>query len=369
MTGKTNDTSKASSLLGRLEAALKHRIAWLTDERRDLLGAPTGAPALIVVLGREHYTERRRSYPIHSRRDLEAVLAQDLAHAPDTLTLIGDPEQDKREVSFFELRPNVLEKVGSALWLLPESALLARTLPAGRVASIERDGYRYFLSASGASQPAGGMVATPELFALAIGLAAGQGEGALQLDREAAAGRLPRGMRALPTSAWLRLRRPSRVRQPQVEWRAVAMAAGAGLAAYLALASGYLLWTREAREAELESLGAEVESLLAAQRQVDRLAAQRAGLDKVWRDRADTYEIWRIAGLAWGKGAQLTAIELKDFELTLRGKASVATDVLALIDQSPGVKDAKFSAPVRSGRDGLEEFVISLTLVRETQGG
>jgi len=367
MTGTTHDTATASSTLGRLEAALKRRIAWLTDERRDLLGTPTAIPALIVVLGREHYTERRRNYPIHSRRDLEAVLAQELAQAPDTLALIGDPEQDKREVSFFELRPGVLEKVGSALWLLPESALLARTLPAGRVASIERDRYRYFLSASGASQPAGGMVATPELFALAIGLAAGQG--ALQLDREAAVERLTRGMRALPPSAWLRLRRPSRVRQSQVEWRSVAMVAGAGLAAYLALASGYLLWTRDAREQELEALGAEVETLLAAQRQVDRLAAQRAGLGQVWRDRADTYQMWRIAGLAWGKGAQLTAIELKDFELTLRGKASVATDVLAALDQAPGVKEAKFSAPVRSGRDGLEEFVISLTLVREAQGG
>lgn len=368
MTGTTHDTATASSTLGRLEAALKRRIAWLTDERRDLLGTPTAIPALIVVLGREHYTERRRHYPIHSRRDLEAVLAQELAQAPDTLTLIGDPEQDKREVSFFELRPGVLEKVGSALWLIPESALLAGTLPAGRVASIERDGYRYFLSATGASQPAGGMVATPELFALAIGLAAG--EGALQLDRQAVAGRLTRGMRALPPSAWLRLRRPSRLRQPAMEWRAVATVTGVGLAAYLALASGYLLWTRQAREAQLEALGAEVESLLAAQREVDRLVAQRAGLGKVWRDRADTYQMWRIAGLAWGKAAQLSAIELKDGDLTLRGRAPVATDVLAVLDQGVGVTGAKFSAPVRSGRDGLEEFVISMKLVRqEAEGG
>lgn len=352
---------------GRLEAALKRRIVWLTDERRDLLGAATTGHALVVVLGREHYTERRRKYPIHSQRDLEAVLAQELTHAPETLTLIGEPAQDKREVTFFELRPDALQKVGSAVWLLPESALLARTLPAGRVASFERYGYRYFLSATGASQPSGGMVATPELFALAMGLDAG--EGALQLDRQAAAKRLTRGMRALPPSAWLRLRRPSRLRQSQIEWRFMATVAGVGLAAYLALASGYLLWTRETREAQLEALGGEVESLLAAQREVDRLAAKRAGLGKVWGDRADTYHMWRIAGMAWGRGAQLSAIELKDRDLTLRGRAPVATDVLAVLDQSAGVAGAKFSAPVRGGRDGFEEFVISMKLVREDVAG
>jgi hypothetical protein len=176
-------------------------------------------------------------------------------------------------------------------------------------------------------------------------------------------------MRALPPSAWLRLRSPSRQRKPKIEWRAVATLAGVGLAAYLALASGYLLWSREAREAELDALGAEVETLLAAQRQVERLVAQRAGLGKVWDDRADSYQIWQIAGLAWGKGAQLTAIELKDGDLTLRGRAPVATDVLAVLDAGVGAAGAKFSAPVRGGRDGLEEFVISLKLVRQEGGG
>jgi hypothetical protein len=149
------DTSDQATAGGRLREALQRRIVWLTDQRRDLGGESSSAAALVAVLGREHYIERRRKYPIHSRRDLEAVLRQELAQAPPTLTLIGEPDQEKREVTFFELRPGVLEKVGRALWLVPESAALARTLPRGRVASVERDGYRYFLSANGASQPAG----------------------------------------------------------------------------------------------------------------------------------------------------------------------------------------------------------------------
>jgi hypothetical protein len=362
-----DDTEDRVAAGGRLSEALRRRTVWLTDQRRDLTGAPNEAAALVAVLGREHYVERRRRYPIHSRRDLEAVLRQELAQAPPTLTLIGEPDQEKREVTFFELRPGTLERLGRAIWLVPESAALARTLPRGRVASVERDGYRYFLSANGASQPAGGTVATAELFALAAGL--DSGEAPLALERADLAARLSQGLRSLPADAWLRLRLPSARRRAPFEWRRIATVAGIALASYLALGSGYLMLTRESREARLEELGPEVDSLLAAQRELDLLAARRAGLEKVLEGRSNTYELWRVVGLAWTNGARLSAIELEDFELTLRGSAPTATDVLAALDQSPGVEGARFSAPVRGGKGGLEDFAITLTLAREADSG
>ena len=333
---------------GRLGTALRQRIAWLTDARRNLSGVATEAPVLVVVLGREHYLERRRRYPIHSQRDLDAVLKQELAHAAPTLTIVGEPEQDKREVAFYELRPGVLEKVGRAVWLVPESAILSRTLPKGRVASVDRDAFRYFLASTGASQPAGGTVASAELFAMATGLDGV--ERPIMLDREQAAERIAAGLRTLSPRVWLRLRRPAASAQAKVNWRAVATAAGIGLVAYLALASGYLLFTTHSREAKLATLGPEVESLLDAQREVDALAAQREGVQKVLAGRADTYELWRIVGIAWSKGASLNAVELRDFELTLRGSAASATEVLAALDAAPGVDGARFSAPVRGAK-------------------
>ena len=366
MTNVTETADRAAAG-GRLHGALLRRIVWLTDQRRDLAGDPSSAAALVAVLGREHYIERRRRYPIHSRRDLEAVLRQELAEAPPTLTLIGEPDQEKREVSFFELRPGVLERVGRAIWLVPESTALAGTLPRGRVASIERDGYRYFVSANGASQPAGGTVATAELFALAAGL--DSGEAPLSLGRADLVSRLPQGLRSLPADAWLRFRQPSAGRRRPLEWRRIATVAAVALASYLAFASGDLVLTRESREARLEELGPEVDSLLDAQRELDLLAERQAGLDEMLEGRAETYRLWRVVGTAWASGARLSAIELEDFELTLRGSAPAATDVLAALDQSPGVAGARFSAPVRSGKGGLEDFAITLTLAREADNG
>ena len=255
----------------KLARLLADRVAWLTDQRRDADGRPSAAPALVVLLGREHYIERRRRYPITAWRDLDAVLRQELVGAPPTLTLVSPVRDDQREVTLFELKAGVLDQVGRAVWLVPESLALARTLTAGEIACVDRAGFRYFVAANGVSQPASGALATAELFALASGLDVGV---ASQFDATSLRGRLLNGLRRLPADAWLRLRVPSQRVRLQVDWKPVLTVAGAALVGYLALASGYLTFTRQAREAELQDLGGEVETLLTAQRDVDRMLAE-----------------------------------------------------------------------------------------------
>ena len=89
---------------GRLRQALARRIVWLTDGRRDASGATTRSRALVAVLGREHYSERRRQYPILSRRDLDDVLKQELAGAPPTLAVVSAARDDRREVTFLRVQ-------------------------------------------------------------------------------------------------------------------------------------------------------------------------------------------------------------------------------------------------------------------------
>jgi hypothetical protein len=350
----------------RLRDMLGKRVVWLTDERRDASGSPSRAPALVTVLGREHYVERRRQYPILSRRDLDGVLAQELAGAPPTLTAVLPAHDDKREVAFFEIRPAALERAGPCVWVVPESLALAATLPAERVATVERQGLRYFLAADGTSQPSGGAVTSADLFALAAGLDATNG---ITISGDGLHARLVEGLGRLPAETWLRFRTPSLRPRLEFEWKPVATMAGVGLVAYLALASGYLTLTRNARESELAGLGGEVDKLLVAQHDVDRMLAEQSGVAAVMADRRNTYRLWQVVAVAWSKGAVLTAVELKDATLTLRGNAAVATDVLAAVDAVPGFADAKFSAPVRQVNGNREEFTVTLTMQPEAGRG
>ena len=351
---------------GRLRQALARRIVWVTDGRRDASGHTTRSPALVAVLGREHYSERRRQYPILSRRDLDGVLKQELAGGPPTLAVVSAARDDKREVTFFEFKPEVLSQVAPAFMLVPESLALAATLPAGRVATVERAGFRYFLASGGVSQPEGGAVTSAELFAMAAGLDASD---AVTITGEWLHDRIVAGLRQIKPETWRQLRTPSLDQRIEIDWRPLATMAGIGLVAYLALGSGYLAVTRESREQELAGLGGEVEKLLVAQRDVDRMLSEQAGLAAVMADRRNTYRLWQVVSVAWSKGAQIKSVELRDATLTIRGDATVATDVLAAIDAIPGFADAKFSAPVRGGRSGREDFSLVVTMQPEANRG
>lgn len=357
--GQAAGAARLRDWQGRLRTWLGRHIVWLTDARRDGLGAVSTAAAVVLVLGREHYVERRRQYPVRSWRDLHRVLKLELADSPGTLTLIGPLHDDRREVTFYEPRAGSVERVGRALWVVPETAPLAAALAPADVVAVDRDGFRYFLAGSGQSQPAGGAIPTAELFALAVGAG---GERPISVwDREESRMRLLSGLRRMPPDAWLRLLRPSLEARWQVAWKPLATLAAGGLVVYLVLASAWLAGAQRARAGALEALGPEVETLLGTQREVQRLEVEQRAIGEILAGRHDTYEVWRLAAEIWRRGAILTGLQLADTRLTLRGTAPDATDVLAAIAAAPGVADARFSAPVRREAAG-EEFAISLTL-------
>lgn len=346
-------------LKNRLRVALGRRIVWITDSRRDAFGQASRAPVLVAVIGREHYTERRKTYPVRGWRDLGRVLDLELAGAPPTLALIGALAEDRREVVLYELAPTALEQAGRSVFLVPESLLVAATLPAQRVAMVDRDGLKYFVAASGVSQVAGGAVVTARLFAIAAGM--DEENPALELGGADVNSRLTQGLRRLAPQAWLRLVSPTLKLDLGLAWRPLGALAGAGLLAYLMFASAYLSVTESLRQSELDDLGPEVNSLIETHREVERLGTEQAKLADVLRQRQLTYPVWGIVAGAWAKGATFNGLTLVDGHLTLRGSAPSATAVLEALAADKAVEDARFGAPVRQ-MGGREQFVITLNL-------
>lgn len=347
-------------LRARLVATLGARMVWLTDARRDGRGNPSDATVLVAVLGREHYDERRRTYPVASWRDLRRVLRQEPGIAPGTLSIIGPFVEDQREVVFYEPHPGVLERLGRALWVLPESLVLARLLPQDAVANVERDGFRYFLAPDGRSQPVAGAILSPELFLLAVGM-----DSATRIFDWVPSSPVVNPLRALPRvplRAWIAGFRGPEAAAEQLPWRALGTLVSAVLVIYLAMASAYLSLTTRAREHALEALGGEVTALLKQQRQVERMSAEKAAIAALLRDRHPAHEPWRIAAVVWGHGARIARLTFVDGVLTVTGNAPAATDVLAALAATPGVAEAKFVAPVRREQADREEFAISVRI-------
>jgi hypothetical protein len=352
-------TRATGSLGARARAFFERNVCWLTDARRDFSGAPSERAALLVVVGREHYVERRRSYPVTDWRDLSRVLALELASTPDTLAHIGPTVEDRRDVTFYDFQPGALARAGRTAWVLPESLLVARSMRPGQIATVERAGFRYLVAATGESAPARGAIASAEMFANAIGEPSGEFVG--PWNEAALRDRMRASLRTLPSGAWLRFLRLTLRPEWPIAWRPLLLAGGVAVLGYFLLVSAYLQGTLQLRERQLDALGPEISTLLKTQTEVEKLTAERQAVAKLLAGREPTQEIWRLAGVAWGKGAQIAQVRFTDGKVAIQGNAATATDVLAALAAQPGVKDARFTAPVR--REGArEEFVISLVL-------
>ena len=345
---------------------LLSRVVWVTDGRQNLLGSVDSRYALVAVLGREHYREWRKSYPVFRWRDAWRLARFERRGRPLVLFDIGPVRDNHREVIFFELDSSAAKLPCHALLWVPESRVIASSLTSTCFAHVRRRQFEYCAGAWGVSQILGGIVRSAELFSMASGLST---NGKVechddQVIREAL-------VRGLPLLGWRRL---ACFVGPEIGDYLRQAANPAGLlvtllvAVYLVVTSVYLWSAERWRMRELEQLGPQVTSLLATQRKVDRLVAEREGLDSIIRQRRPVWPVWEVMAEGWRQGAGFTNFSLSEGDLTLRGQAPEATKVLQGISELASVDEARFQSAVR--RTGVqEEFIIRLKMTPVVDDG
>jgi len=284
-------------------------VTWHTSESRNLSRRQGDYFPVVCILGREHYSERSKSYPALRRRDLEKVLRQELAGEPPTLTLLGPIVGDRREVRFYRLDRAVIDSLPRSLFIVPESVLLGTQLPADSWADVRRQDYRYFLFANGPSQPAGGALGERELVAMAAGI---------DLDSvpeewhesDELLGRLRRALPALHAWSWWSCRNPMprRFSFAGVEWKQIALTAAVMLFAYLTLSSIYLQAFLSQRQAALDALGPDIQAALVADNEARVFASRTNALIELWSGRSDTQRLWEAVAAALHNQGSIDAL-------------------------------------------------------------
>jgi len=366
--------TEPQSLLGRFVDGIGRRllrhVIWHSSQSQNLAGQPGSHLPLVVILGREHYAERQKTYPALRTRDLNKVLQEELADEPATLTLFGPVRGDSREVRFFRLDHAELESLPQSLFVVPESVVLGAQLTGDDWADVERQGYRYFLFSDGVSQPAGGALGQRGLVALAAGIDPDripeEYRGTDELSQ-----RLRRSLSSLPLSTWWSCRNPlpRDFGLERVAWKSVGLTAGVTLFAYLVLTSLYLQASLGQRENALEKLEPQIREGLVADNEARALAARKDALSELWSERDDTQRLWQAVGIALQNSAVISRIDMRDVRVSLRGEAPDASEVLAVLASMPGFSDVSFDAPVVSGRGGRQRFALSFELIDELGAG
>ncbi|MBT8088126.1 MAG: hypothetical protein KJO46_08810 [Gammaproteobacteria bacterium] len=352
----------AASMVNRL---LRH-VTWHGGTDHNLAGEAGRHYPFVLVLGREHYKERRRTYPALRRRDLEKVLRQELAGEPLTLTLPGPVRDDRREVGFYTLDQEVAEALLRSPFIVPESVVLGSQVPEGGWVDVERQDYRYFLFGDGSSQPAGGALAQRELVALAAGvdpeLPPDEWQGSAELLR-----RIRSALPKVQALTWWSCRNPvpRDFGLNRIAWKPLLTTAGVMVFAYFVLTSLYLQASLSQRESALEVLAPQIQEGLVADNEARAFEARREALNELWSSRGDTQRLWQAVGVAIQNRAVISQVDLRDSRISLRGEAPDASEVLAVLADVPGFADVAFDAPVRAGRSGRQSFALSFSLTED----
>lgn len=340
----------------RLREWWARRIVWITAQRNVFGEGADQDWTPVVIVGREHYRESKKNYPIRGWRELSAALALEFPAEGVVLSFIDEWRDDRREVTIFELDPNFAAAQQQAVLWIPESLLVSRSLELSQLSDVDRFGLRYFCSKTGVSQLRGGLIRTPESYAMGVGVALI--DEPLKLSESELRPLLLAQLLRLPATYWLRALQPG-VWSRALQWlRPAAIACGASLLLYLTLFSAYLLGTTKWREYQLQRLGPEVGSLLIVQRNVDTASKEVELLAGALKSRPNSYRMWQLASAVWKTdGGALAGISFLDGEVTIRGSSALATDVLSSIGKLEGFQGAKFGAPVRQF-GSREEFTI-----------
>jgi hypothetical protein len=344
------------------------------DKREFQLVEPHSARRLFwLIIGREHYFETTREYAIANRRELKKALGFDHSQVPFPGTKINwiEPIEEQRfRVTTWVIRPDVLSALPMRPWiLLPESLVLAQAITTG-TARIERSGATLFVTGlqNGiASGLASSHIPTLEAFAYRVGATLDANNVTNVSDEAHFSHLLSVGLfKCRGSQLGSCFLGPERRTFANYPWRRAGILSSVVFAAYLALSSAWLLLQEWRLDQGLAGQGGDVKHALTQQQNYLDLQQQIATLSKPLQAGKPYWQIWPVVLELLKSKAQLSGIEYKSGEVTIRGTAEKTTELLSRLNELPNVFSPGLAAPITSNQ-GREDFAIRFYL--EAQRG
>ncbi len=336
----------------------------LTADQSDwavLDGRPRPYSARVVILARKHYLEFVKTYPLTDKSELKAVLSEEYAEHPYVLHQFDTSEPNQTKVCSFVLSPAVI--ASAEAWVFfPETLLLATSFAQSELV-IDCARQQFYLHSSkglSVSQRHGPLCLNASMFILNNGLP--ESLPVMQLAGQEYIQALLHGLRTsiLKGRSWGCWTLGKNF-SSDIKWRSLAGFIGGSLALYLSLVTLYMKVSIELRQAAIAELGPGVNQLLDSQSLQQQLAQSYSSLTALRSGDGSTAQIWSLAQSLVATKVNVFALNYENKKLTIRGSATRATEVLSVVLNSPYVKTAEFSAPVRN-ENGVEVFVIAIGL-------
>jgi len=326
-----------------------------------------------LILGREHYFETSKEYPIANKRDLKRALHFDDNKAPFsgvTLQHIERVNEQSHRVTFWVINPNVLKQIACSPWLiLPESYLLAKAMHKQvNLATIKCISKTLYISQTGQGICSGVQSQqTPNVESFAFSTGSPLSVNTEQYFTATAdnfVGLLIKGLKSLElTMLQGFLVQLNDTNWKTYPWKQAGIIAATVFSAYLMATSAWLVFKQESLDYKISAQKEVINQALSLQKKYQQELQWQQTLSKPLEGTFPYWYTWPTTLEVIAVGSKITAVHYKNNKIIIHGetnKGVKATDVLAKLSDNANVVSPSFSQPVRKRRD-KESFAISFS--------
>lgn len=327
-----------------------------------------------LVIGREHYFETSIEYPIANKRELKQALKLDDVKAPYngiTLQLIERTSEQSHRVTFWVIKPDVVNSLNSKPWFIfPESYLLAKAISKdNHLAKIEAINNKVlFLSNTKQANFSGVKsknIATLEHFVLSTGSPIPVNFSEHFNTKPADFAKLLfKGVKSLDLFLLPNFTaKLSKSTLRELPWKKMLYISTVVFSLYIALTSSWLVFKEKQLSSQIKKQTTQVNQALSLQKEYRKNVKWQKQLSQPFDARLPYWKVWPIILDVLSTGVIFEAIHFQNNQIILHGmtgEKTKATDVLAKLSENIYVSDASFSQPVRKVRN-KEDFAITFS--------
>ncbi len=326
----------------------------------------------LLILGREHYREENRSFPIQSRGELRKILQlENKANETEVMLYkIGRYIDGKRKVVTWSCSKETFRRWGvKPTLVIPESLLLLSLRSEELIILTRESNVLWFYNNQGKyfSAEKKGLITSAQMFKASAGLAETIAQREVTDDEYLPI--LTRQLIPVLTNNLMGL--ITNLRQLQsINWGQYAkycgLTATALFAAYLSVTSIYLNLRLSSAVATSDALSSETDSVFILKQQLTDNEVRMQQLSEVSSLEGASSVIWRLLSPLMQRGVTITKLNyLPDGRIIFNGSANKDTEVLTFLNNDNQVESPKLSTGTRTV-EGRDYFSIVFK-IRESQ--
>lgn len=322
----------------------------------------------ILIVAKCHFSESWQTFPSVNRKELTQILS----HKENAQQVFGIQYQvykndkiDGFDVRTVTLEPALVNKYGTNKIYLPETDILA-TMQEHSLCQVDTPaGLLFCANTNGVvkSSYAKGIVANIETYKLTVGLPSNVN--CEQINQVNFAQHLLSSLLSLPIPAIAQMAIYNI--KHWFNWTQLHLLYWAPLLTVLCfyiVVNGYYLVKENQIEQALAMGGDEVQEVLAQKRTLDKNRNTLELLATEFNDQSFVHYHWLIIEKLINKKMTIKRITFDEPNITIRGTAEKASDILATISNVKSVKSATFEGAVRKSR-GKDSFVLLIEVKDE----